>query len=79
MSFYYGDGLEKICPFFVGTTDTKPECRRNACHAFELKTDYLEPSGILERYKVSYCHALKKELDVEKIEEEGSEPNETEG
>jgi hypothetical protein len=61
----------------------KPDCRRNACHAFELKTEYYDTGDKLllqnlERYKVSYCHALKKDLDVEKIEEEGSEPNEIE-
>jgi hypothetical protein len=76
MSFLYQDGLEKICPYFVGTVDVKPECRRNACHAFELKSEYHKPEGNLEEYRVSYCHALKKDLEVEKIEEEGSKPNE---
>jgi hypothetical protein len=79
MSFLYDEGLEKICPYFTSITDMKPDCRRNACHAFELKREYhdLGVDGLVI-FGVSYCHALKKDLDVEKIEEEGSEPNEIE-
>ena len=77
MSFYYQDGIEKICPFFVSAAGVKPECRRNACHAFELKTEYYEGvRGSGSIFKVAYCHALKKELAVEGLAQEGSETDE---
>jgi hypothetical protein len=77
MSFLY-NGEERYCPVFVPGREQLP-CRRQMCLAFEIKFEYHEPEGVLEKYIVSYCHALKKDLDVEKIEEskeEGSEPHE---
>jgi hypothetical protein len=76
MSFFY-NGEERYCPVFVPGREQLP-CRRQMCLAFELKTEFYELEHSLERYKVSYCHALKKDLDVEKVEEQGEE-NETEG
>jgi hypothetical protein len=76
MSFFY-NGDERYCPVFVPGREQLP-CRREMCLAFEIKTEFYElEHDTVERYRVSYCHALKKDLDVKKVEE-GSEPNEIE-
>ena len=75
MSFLY-NGEEKYCPFYFPGREIQT-CRRAMCLAFEVKTEFYELEHTLERFRVSYCHALKKDLDVEKVEE-GSEPSERE-
>jgi hypothetical protein len=78
MSFLY-NGQERLCPVFVPGREQQP-CRRHMCLAFELKTEFYETVTMIandvktkkkkspEKYRVSYCHALKRDLDVEKID-----------
>jgi hypothetical protein len=72
VSFFYrtglSDAIEKTCPYFYSQADQRAPCRRNACHAFEIKIDHIEPElGVMKKYRISFCHALNKELDVEEI------------
>jgi hypothetical protein len=65
MSFLY-NGVERKCPIVNGRE--RLPCQEWHCLAYEEKKEFHEPEGKLEIYKVSYCHAFKKELSVEPIE-----------
>ena len=73
MSFMY-NGEERACPIFVPGREQLP-CRRWMCLAYSESFDYFKIDEVLEEYKVCFCHALQKELDIEKMEEKKEGPD----
>lgn len=67
MSFMI-NGIERKCPVFVPGRERLP-CERWECLAYEEIPEFIENEiGEGEKYISHYCHALKKELALLKVE-----------